>query len=83
MGGNTAGDAIADTVDDSAVVEAPAFPVQKKGVEVGSVALHAFLTPLDEDEADAARDCVAVFSQRLPFKASTSFVEQNALVVAC
>ena len=83
MGRNTAGDFIADAVDDSAIIEAPTFPIQKEGVEVDSVALHTGLASLYEDKGDTARDGVAVLSQRLSFKANTFFVEQYALVVAC
>ena len=75
MGRNTASNTIADTIDDSAIVEAPTLSIQKEGVEVDSVALHADLTSLYKDKGNAARNGVAVLSQRPSFKANTCFVE--------
>ena len=81
--GRAAGDVIAYTVDDGAIVKALAFPLNGGGVEVDPIALDAKRPScLLGDEEGAARNDVAKSAQRVSLGAEAIAILQVHLGVA-
>ena len=81
--GNTTCEVVADTIDDGAVVDAPAAPVYGLGDEVDPVALHTSCTSRNIDEVNAAGDGAAELPQGLSYHARTEAISvQKGVIVA-